>query len=157
MRPHAESSHGRTSFALRSFDEAPLLLLLPRLCESGAVIFHGLRRGLIEIASATTALTIFSPFTALVSLPLHFVHRFILPGRGKYLPRDTDDDDMAIPSSMRYKQFTLSDINIAIAYEVRIAKQRIDRTLNTQFYLLQKAALLIKSFYDFNEEIIFAK
>lgn len=63
-RPHAEPSHGRISFALRSFEAPRLLLLLrllrppplpPRLCESGAVIFHGLRRGLIEIVSATSA------------------------------------------------------------------------------------------------------
>lgn len=103
MRPHAEPSHGQISFALRSFDdEAPrLLLLLPppppslppfpsfpvRLCKSGAMIFHGLRRGLIEIVSATSArlyLALLPPLGLSLSLPpfsLYIINPFILSER----------------------------------------------------------------------------
>lgn len=47
VRPHAALNHARTFFTLRSFDGAPLRA---QLCEAGAVIFHGRRRGIVETA-----------------------------------------------------------------------------------------------------------
>jgi len=106
VRPHAEPSHDRIFFALRSFDdEASLLLLLPlRLCETGAVIFHGLRRGLIEIASATSVRLYLA---LLPPLSLRFTDRFISPRHGNIC--------LVTPMMMIWHKQSRSSINI---YEI---------------------------------------
>lgn len=121
-------SHDRIFFPLRSFDDevSLLLLLLPlRLCETGAVIFHGLRRGLIEIASATSVRLYLA---LLPPLSLRFTDRFISPGHGNI--------SLVTPMMMIWRKQSRSSINIYVSTHGSNADRISNNVYNIPYCLI---------------------